>query len=102
MVSEAARPSRGDALPGSEMSARIRAKDWSQTPLGPASAWPQSLRTALSICVDSGFPMFVAWGPQLVMLYNDAAIPVLGAKHPTALGQPILDCWFEIRDIIGP
>jgi len=85
-----------------EMAARIRAKDWSATALGPAEWWPQSLRTATSICVESGFPMLVCWGPELVMLYNDGYIPVLGAKHPNALGQPLLECWAEIRDMIGP
>ena len=85
-----------------EMAARIRAKDWSATALGPADRWPQSLRTATSICLESGFPMLVCWGPELVMLYNDGYVPVLGAKHPNALGQPLLECWAEIRDMIGP
>lgn len=66
------------AGPG-EMRALMRAKDWAATPLGPVSGWPQSLRTALSICIASRFPMFVWWGPDLIMLYNDAYRPMLGA-----------------------
>ena len=80
----------------------IRVRDWSKTPLGPASAWPQSLRTALNICLDSRFPILIWWGPELVMLYNDAYAPIIGAKHPRALGQRGAECFPEIWEIIGP
>jgi signal transduction histidine kinase len=69
------------------MAERIRAKDWSQTVLGPRSDWPQSLETALSIALSSRVPTIVCWGPALVVFYNDAAIPILGEKHPHALGE---------------
>ena len=71
---------------GGEMGARIRATDWSHTPLGPVDAWPQSLRLALGICLNSRFPMFVWWGPELINFYNDAYIPVLGTRHPAQGG----------------
>jgi signal transduction histidine kinase/DNA-binding response OmpR family regulator len=88
---------------GGEMGARIRAHDWAATPLGSADAWPQSLRTAVSICLASRFPMLIWWGPELVMLYNDAYRPILGqSKHPGALGQRGRECWPEIWDTIGP
>src|SRR4051812_48527756 len=48
-----------------EMLARVRAFDWSQTPLGPMSQWPEALRVAVDICLSSRFPMFVWWGPEL-------------------------------------
>ncbi len=86
-----------------EMAELIRTVDWSQTPLGPAESWPQSLRTSLSICLHSHFPILLWWGPELVMLYNDAYRPMLGAsKHPAAMGQPGQQCWAEIWHIIGP
>src|SRR5437660_9640516 len=88
---------------GGEMGALMRSLDWSQTPLGPVENWPQSLRTAVSICLASHFPMLIWWGPELVKLYNDAYRPMLGAtKHPMAMGQPGRECWPEIWDIIGP
>ncbi len=88
---------------GGHMGELMRAKDWSQTPLGPAESWPQSLRTAVSICLNSNFPILVWWGRNLVMLYNDAYRPILGSlKHPHALGQPGRECWPEIWPIIGP
>src|SRR5436309_15257404 len=85
---------------GGEMGALIRSLDWSQTPLGPVAQWPQSLRTSVSICLASHFPMLIWWGPQLVKIYNDAYRPMLGTiKHPKALGQPGRECWPEIWHI---
>ena len=85
-----------------EMAGRVRALDWHQTPLGALDAWPQSLRSALSICLGSRFPMVVLWGPQLTMIYNDAYAPLLGTKHPWALGRGIGEVWHEVADVIAP
>ncbi len=85
-----------------EMSALMRSLDWSKTPLGFVSDWPQSLRTSLSICLASRFPIVMYWGPEYVVLYNDAYSAILGSKHPWALGQRCRDCWAEIWDTIGP
>src|SRR5581483_12409212 len=81
----------------------MRAHDWSATPLGPAEDWPQSLRTAVSICLNSRLPIVLWWGPELRLLYNAAWRPVLGqTKHPQALGSPGREVWPEIWHIIGP
>ena len=88
---------------GGAMGAQMRTLDWSQTPLGPVQTWPQSLRTAVSICLNSRFPILIWWGQELIMLYNDAYRPILGAtKHPQALGRPGQRSWPEIWPIIGP
>ncbi|HTV21462.1 MAG TPA: ATP-binding protein [Polyangiaceae bacterium] len=87
---------------GGEMGARMRDMDWSQTPLGPVVAWPPSLRSALSICLGSAFPIAIYWGPKLALLYNDAWSPILGSKHPWALGRPAVEVWPEIWDAIAP
>lgn len=84
------------------MQDRLRSFDWSRTELGPMAAWPQSLRIAVSICMDSRFPMFVWWGPNRINIYNDAYVPILGAKHPAAFGQPAEPTWKEIWDVVGP
>ena len=68
------------------MGARMRAHDWSGSALGLPSQWPQSLRSALSICLNSPVLATVLWGPDLVMLYNDAYIPSMADRHPWALG----------------
>ena len=67
---------------GGEMGERMRALDWSRTPLGPAEAWPQSLRSAVSTCIGSRFPIVLYWGPRRVVLYNNAYAEILGTKHP--------------------
>ena len=86
----------------SEMAQRVRSFDWASTPLGPIESWPQSLLIAVSICLNSRFPMFVWWGPKLINIYNDGYIPVLGARHPSALGRPARDIWGEIWPDVGP
>ena len=84
------------------MAARMRAHDWSKTPLGPPDTWPSSLRTIVGLMLASKFPMFVAWGAELTFLYNDAYVPIFGAKHPDGLARPFQDVWAEIWDDVGP
>jgi len=74
----------------------MRAMDWSHTALGRPGAWPQSLRSAVSILLPSRAQIVLFWGPELVTLYNDAYRPVFGAKHPSALGLPAREAWSEI------
>jgi hypothetical protein len=82
------------ALPGGgEMGERIRALDWTATALGPVSHWPQSLRTSLSICLGANVPISLFWGPELLMLYNDAYRELLGERHPSALAARGRDVW---------
>ncbi|HLA56453.1 MAG TPA: PAS domain-containing protein, partial [Flavobacterium sp.] len=87
-----------------EMKSLIRAFDWSTASVGPTDSWPQSLRTTLSILLNSKFPMFLFWGDDLTCFYNDAYRPSLGnnGKHPSALGQKGEDCWPEIWPVIKP
>ncbi|GHA80007.1 PAS domain S-box protein [Cognatilysobacter bugurensis] len=85
----------------SKTAALLHAYDWADSPLGPPEQWPESLHIALGICLNSRFPMFVWWGERLINLYNDAYIPILGARHPAAFGQPASEVWHEIWDIVG-
>jgi PAS domain S-box-containing protein len=87
---------------GGEMDARIRAFDWSKTPLGPIGEWPMSLLEAVSLCLRSRFQLAVYWGPELVLLYNDAEREVLGAMHPRVLGMPAAEILIEMWDVVGP
>jgi PAS domain S-box-containing protein len=88
---------------GGEMSALMRAFDWSHTPLGPLSQWPQSLRIAVRILLGTGYPMLICWGSEYTMIYNDGYRPILGkTKHPAALGSPIGKVFTEAMDFIGP
>ena len=73
----------------SKMATLMRGYDWSPTPLDPVSGWASSLKTAVSICLDSYFPMVIWWGKGLVMLYNDAQRLLPGTKHPTKALQQV-------------
>src|SRR5688572_16340800 len=80
---EARRGTGSDFLAGGgEMGARIREHDWAATSLGSVEAWPQSLRSAVSILLPSRAQIVLFWGPELNAIYNDAYAPVFGAKHP--------------------
>ena len=72
---------------GGEMGARMRAKDWSASPLGHPERWSQSVKTAVSICLNARVPIALWLGPELRLVYNDTYIPFLGeTKHPAMLG----------------
>jgi PAS domain S-box-containing protein len=87
---------------GGAMGALIRCHDWDATPLGPLTEWPQSLRTAVGIALRARQPMFIGWGTDPICLYNDGYIPILGNKHPHALGHPMAEVWREIWDELRP
>jgi PAS domain S-box-containing protein len=87
---------------GGELGALMRSMDWSGTVLGPIDGWPQSLRTSVSTCLNSRFAILVWWGPDLIMLYNDAYRDIIASKHPAALGKPGRECWPEVWETIGP
>ncbi len=88
---------------GGEMGALIRAHDWSGTTLGTPDRWPQSLRIAVRLMLNSRHPMYIFWGTEGHCLYNDAYRQSIGAeRHPSSLGRPAREVWDEIWDIIGP
>lgn len=87
---------------GGSMGDLMRHHDWEATPLGAPASWPQSLRSATSIMLNSRYPIALYWGAELALLYNDAWSPIPGNKHPWALGRPGREVWPEIWATIGP
>ncbi len=85
----------------SDMVTLIRSKDWSTTPLGPIDTWPQSLRTTVSLCLASNFPIDIIWGPEHTQIYNDGYRIVCGEKHPLSLGMDYKECWASAWPAIG-
>jgi PAS domain S-box-containing protein len=85
----------------SEMAARIRAFNWSRTPLGPIEDWSETLLATVNLMLHSPFPTILSWGPEMVFLYNDAAISTLTAKHPSALGAFYRDVFHEAWDLVS-
>jgi PAS domain S-box-containing protein len=88
--------------PDGEMSRLIREKDWSRTPIGSVEQWSPTLKTMANFLLANRFPLLLWWGPQYVSIYNDAYRPILGAKHPRAVGQPFREVWPEIEHILSP
>tara|TARA_R110001592_G_scaffold66503_1_gene204307 strand:+ start:7708 stop:9774 length:2067 start_codon:yes stop_codon:yes gene_type:complete len=85
---------------GGEMGARMRAHDWTATSLGSPNTWPQSLRTAISMCLNSPVLGTILWGPELIMLYNDAYIAAMPDRHPQALGCSVAAVWGDTWETI--
>jgi len=95
------RPEQTFLSGNSEMAKLILSKDWSATPLGPIEDWPQSLRTTVSLCLASNFPINIVWGPQSSQIYNDGYRVVCGDKHPASLGMDYRECWASAWPAIG-
>ncbi|OOG80003.1 hybrid sensor histidine kinase/response regulator [Pseudomonas sp. A25(2017)] len=84
-----------------EMAERVRRHPWEDTPLGPLAHWPDVLKTTVALSLASHFPQAIVWGPNLITLYNDAFLQILGSK-PEALGRPFDEVWQEVWSDIGP
>ena len=80
----------------------LRSRDWRDSPLGPPDTWSYTLRGAARICFDSSRPLLVAWGPEAVLIYNDAALPLLGPQHPSAFGAKCREARPDIWEAIEP
>ncbi len=74
----------------------LRDTDWASTPLGDPAHWPASLQAMVSMVMDAVVPMWLSWGPALTMIYNEPYVPMLGAKHPAAMGAPLKSVWGEV------
>jgi PAS domain S-box-containing protein len=85
----------------SEMAGRIRAHNWSKTPLGPIEGWSETLLATVNLMLHSPFPTILSWGEEMVFLYNDAAISTLTVKHPKALGALYRDVFREAWDLVS-
>jgi PAS domain S-box-containing protein len=86
---------------GGEMSRLILATDWSATPLGPIDTWPPNLRTTVSLCLASNFPINIIWGPEAIQIYNSGYRVVCGAAHPRAIGESYRVTWASAWPAIG-
>jgi PAS domain S-box-containing protein len=85
-----------------EMGTRIQALDWAQTPAGAVEFWSQSLKSTVRTLLGSRYPMILLWEQELIQIYNDAYINLIGTKHPYALGRSIRETQAESWDVIGP
>ncbi|MGZ5198339.1 MAG: PAS domain-containing protein [Telluria sp.] len=103
VMSDQGHPPLSIAFPGEgEMVRAVNEKDWSRTLLGPQTQWPEAIRSAVALCLNSEFQLVVLVGPGLVYIYNDASIRIFGNKHPAALGRRVQDVWPEAWETLGP
>ncbi|MGB8700134.1 MAG: histidine kinase dimerization/phospho-acceptor domain-containing protein [Thermosynechococcaceae cyanobacterium] len=86
---------------GGEMGKFLREKDWSDSPLGPIENWPASLRTTVSLVLNSSFPLDLVWGDRHTQIYNDTYRIICGDKHPESMGQDFTECWASAFPVIG-
>lgn len=87
---------------GGDCGARLRAADWSRHPLGAPAGWPVQLKTLVAVMLGASQPMFVAWGAERTILYNDGYAGIVGERHPRALGAPFAQVWHDIMADVGP
>ncbi|HSZ11196.1 MAG TPA: PAS domain S-box protein [Rhizomicrobium sp.] len=80
------------------MAERVRAFDWTGTPLGPIAQWPQSLKTAVGMVLLSPVPIVMLWGEDGIMIYNDGYSEFAGQRHPALLGSKVREGWPEVAD----
>lgn len=83
------------------MAQLMRSHSWAETTLGALEHWSPNLCTAVSICLNSRFPMVIWWGKELTLLYNDAWLPIVGNKHPESFGRPGHEVWAEAWNVLG-
>ncbi|WP_406306832.1 SpoIIE family protein phosphatase [Streptomyces sp. NBC_00885] len=70
--------------------------EWAATPLGPPESWPGPLVDTLRLMLTSEHGMALYWGAEFATLYNLGSSPIVGAKHPWALGRPYKDVFPEV------
>jgi signal transduction histidine kinase len=87
---------------GGEMGQQLLAFDWAGHPLGDPESWSPAVRATVATALACRFPTVLWLGERLHLAYNDAYIPVLGDKHPAALGAAGAEVWWDIWDVIGP
>jgi PAS domain-containing protein len=95
-------PARTFLKDGGATGALMRTHNWLHSPLGEPATWPQPLKTLVEVMLTANQPMFLAWGPERTLLYNDAYAEILADKHPGALGRDFLEVWAEIRGDLLP
>ena len=86
----------------SEMERRMRTCRWDSTVVGPVESWPQNLKHAVRTVLDLRMPAYLAWGDEHVQFFNDAFMPILGAKIDGARGGDSRITWSEAWPTLQP
>ena len=100
---DGASPAQRTSLPGwpiggGECGALVREKDWRLSGMGAVETWSHELRATVANIVNSPVAKVLMWGPDHVLLYNDAYREIAGERHPMALGAPVATAFPEVWD----
>jgi PAS domain S-box-containing protein len=96
-------PAANSSFGGSVLGqAEIAARDWSRHPLGPREEWPAQLLDMLASILNSPQPMFLAWGEELFVFFNDAYRKQLGTRTEAAMGRPLAELWTDEWPELAP
>jgi PAS domain S-box-containing protein len=95
-------PQSSRILGTGEMAALVRAYDWGSTPLGAIDTWSIELLTVVNLTLSSPAPARTMWGPEFILIYNDAYRPIPGPRHPEALGKSARAVYSESWHVVGP
>ena len=101
MSAGASQTDRGVFPGGGEAGSLLRGHDWTATALAPPGDWPHGLTTLVRVMLNAGQPMFIAWGPERILLYNDGYSEMLGSRHPAAFARPFFETWPEVVETVG-
>jgi signal transduction histidine kinase len=85
-----------------EVPERVRSMDWSKTAIGPIETWPPSLMNAVELSFNANHPIAIFWGPDCVLLYNEAWRSIAGDRDLRFLGQRLVEACPELWQILGP
>lgn len=66
----------------------FRSVAWEKTPLGPMSSWSADIRSTVNAVLNNSFPAVLFWGDDVIMIYNETYVQLLGALHP-CMGKSI-------------
>ncbi|KAI9843738.1 MAG: hypothetical protein M1838_002481 [Thelocarpon superellum] len=80
----------------------LRSVDWAATSLGPMEQWSPTLRAMCNMVMANPHATAMFWGPDLVVIYNEAYVPIAGSKHPSMLGQNYRHAWAELWPDLEP
>lgn len=86
---------------GGRAGATLAGGHWTSSPLGPPTDWPAGLRAAVTLCLPAQLPMAIWWGPDAVLIHNDAYSTILGDDRGEVLGAPGARVWPEVWDRLG-
>src|SRR5262245_50533216 len=87
---------------GGVMGELMQTFEWRSSPLGAPQSWPETLKCAVRIVLTSPSAMWLAWGKDQRVLYNDACRPLLGANADRALGMRAREAWSGLRtDVVA-